>query len=63
MEKLNIEIDIATSQGRQIARELYGRKEVKLNNPIPVELVGKTRPVNEVYNKVVEKLKKHYGVE
>ncbi|GAB1415824.1 hypothetical protein MASR2M117_12300 [Paludibacter sp.] len=60
MDTLNVRIDVSTSKGRKLAHELYGRKEVEIENPMPKE---KTYTLEEVYEKGLDKMSMHYGVD
>ena len=56
---INAEINISTSAGRKIARELdKHKKQVKIYAPKPE---GKTYTIDEVYEKGIGKLSSHYG--
>jgi len=62
--KVTAEINSSTSSGEKIIQELENnKKQVKVAYHFPVEkngLVEETFSVEEVFNEVDEKLKKHY---
>ena len=59
-------IDISTPAGRKIVRELEKHKKlVKVTYPMPIGEDGKTEEtfsVEEVFEELDTKLKKHYGI-
>lgn len=63
MSEVIAHIDTTTPRGRKLARELYEHEDVKIENPLPTEMEGKTYSVDEVFDRVRKKIKKHYGVE
>jgi hypothetical protein len=56
-------IDISTPSGRKIARELHGKKAVKLEYPLPEGIQGKTCTLDEAYEKGLDKLSTYYNVD
>ena len=62
----NSKINISTPAGRKIVRELDKHKKlVKITYPIPLGEDGKTEQtysIEEVFEELDTKLKKHYGV-
>ena len=63
MSFVTVTIDISTPTGRRIIRDLDKHKKVvKIQNPLPEHLVGKkTYTVDEVFDRVEQKLNEHYG--
>jgi hypothetical protein len=53
-------IDISRPSGRKILRELQNKRAVTLEYPIPG---GKTYTLEDVYEKGLDKLSVHYGVD
>lgn len=60
MDTLHVKIDISTPKGRKLAHELCGQKGVEIENPMPQE---KTCALDEVYEKGLNKMSAHYGVD
>ena len=61
MNTVTAHIDINTSTGRKIIKDLDAyRKIVQIENPVPD---GKNYTASEVYEKSLSKLRKHYGRE
>jgi len=64
--KVTAKIDISTPAGRKIVRELEKHKKlVKVTYPMPIGEDGKTEEtfsVEEVFEELDTKLKKHYGI-
>jgi len=60
MNTVNVKIDITTPKGRKIARELYGQKEVEIENPVQSEITGETYEVDEVFDRLLDRLKEYY---
>lgn len=60
MSKVIATIDISRPSGRKIVRELQNKRAVKLEYPLPE---GKTYTLEEVYEKGLDKLSEHYGVD
>lgn len=56
-------IDISTPSGRKIARELHGKKSVKIEYPLPEGIKGKTCTLEEAYEKGLDKLSTYYNVD
>ena len=55
-------IDVSRPAGRRIARELEGKKAVKMEYPLPPEIAGKKwYTVEESFAKVEKILNDHYG--
>lgn len=56
-------IDISTSTGRRLVKELEKHKRtVKVEYPLPKEIADeKTYTHEEVFGELVEKLNEHYG--
>lgn len=54
-------IDISTSTGRKIVRELEKRRVVKMEYPIPESVEGKTYTHQEIWETVENKLNDHHG--
>ena len=63
MDTVNVKIDVTTTRGHKLARELYGQKGVEIENPIQPEVTGKTYSVKEVFDELKSSLKHHYGAE
>lgn len=59
MSKVIATIDTSRPSGRKIVRELQNKRAVKLEYPLPE---GKTYTL-EVYEKGLDKLSEHYGVD
>jgi len=64
--KVTAKIDSSTPAGRKIVRELEKHKKlVKVTYPMPIGEDGKTEEtfsVEEVFEELDTKLKKHYGI-
>lgn len=63
MEKNNkviATIDISRPSGRKIVHELQNKRAVKLEYPLPE---GKTYTLEELYERGLDKLSEHYGVD
>ena len=60
MDIVNVKIDVSTPKGRKLVRELYGQKGVEVENPMPQ---GRTYTLEEVYEKGLDKMSAHYGVD
>ena len=64
--KVTAKIDISTPAGRKIVGELEKHKKlVKVTYPMPIGEDGKTEEtfsVEEVFEELDTKLKKHYGI-
>ena len=64
MEQLTAKIDVNTSRGRKLVRELHGQKCVEIENPIPAEMAGKIMySVEEAYSMMMDLVNEHYGKE
>lgn len=53
-------IDISRPAGRKLVRELQNKKTVALEYPLPE---GKTYTLEEAYEKGLDKLSAHYGID
>ena len=64
--KVTAKIDISTPAGRKIVRELEKHKKlVKVTYPLPLGEDGKTEEtfsIEDVFEELDTKLKKHYGI-
>ena len=56
-------IDVSTPAGRKIARELENRKAVKMEYPLPAGISGNTCTLDEAYEKGLDKMSSHYGID
>ena len=63
MNTINVKIDVTTTKGCRLARELYGQKGVEIENPIQPEVTGKTYSVKETFDELKTSLKEYYEVE
>lgn len=61
MNEVIAHIDISTPAGRKIARELHGRKSVTLENSAKPEVHESLYDVDDVFDELLGKLKKHYA--
>lgn len=57
---VNVKIDISTPKGRKLLRDLKDQKCVEIENLPQYEVVGKTYPLEEVYEELKASLKAHY---
>jgi len=58
------EIDVAKPTGRRIVRDLEKHtRVVSLNYPLPNNISGTGYTLEESYNRGLDKLSKHYGVD
>lgn len=61
MNEVIARIDVSTPSGRKIARELDGKKAVKMEYPLPPQIAGQEwHTVKDVFSKVEKKLNDHY---
>ena len=58
--KVTAIIDTSRPAGRKIVRELQNKRAVKLEYPFPE---GKTYTLEEIYERGLDKLSEHYGVD
>lgn len=56
-------IDISRPSGRKIVRELQNKRAVKLEYPLPEEITDNWHDWEEVYERGLDKLSEHYGVD
>ena len=56
-------IDISRPSGRKIVRELQNKRAVKLEYPMPEDDINKGHDWEEVYERGLDKLSEHYGVD
>lgn len=61
MNEVIAHIDISTPAGRKIARELHGKKSVILENSDKPAVHGNLYDVDDVFDELLGKLKKHYS--
>lgn len=62
MNTVNVKIDISTPKGIKLLHELKDMKCVEIEDLPQPEVVRKTYTLEEVFEEVKAKLKKHYGV-
>jgi len=60
-KKVIATIDISRPSGRKIVRELQNKRAVKLEYPLPEEIIDKGHDWEEVYERGLDKLSAHYG--
>ena len=65
MESINVRIDISTSAGMKLFREIQKHPKVaSIEYPRPEEIEGqKTYSLEEVFEECYDKMSKHYGVD
>lgn len=56
-------IDISRPSGRKIVRELQNKRAVKLEYPLPEDVIDKGHDWEEVYERGLDKLSEHYSVD
>lgn len=56
-------IDISRPSGRKIVRELQNKRAVKLEYPLPEGITDNWHDWEEVYERGLDKLSEHYGVD
>ena len=54
-------IDTSMPSGRKIVRELQKKKAVQIEYPLPEQMLGVDDNVNEVFDRLAEKLNTHFG--
>lgn len=56
-------IDISRPSGRKIVRELQNKRAVKLEYPLPEDIMDNSHDWEEVYQQGLDKLSAHYSVD